>query len=105
MGDLTSGEGTVEGLSRKKLAHKLIGMNITITCKKAVDYISKKEEGKLSVLQRVQLWRHLAVCNLCRRFADQNDTINAMFKKHVSHHHLTDDEKKNIAGAVLGRQK
>jgi hypothetical protein len=89
----------------KKLAHKLNGMNITITCKKAVDYISKKEEGKLSLWQRVQLWRHLAICGLCRRFAEQNDTIKAMFQMPGHHHHLTDDEKKKIAEAVFGEQK
>jgi hypothetical protein len=80
-------------------------MNITITCKKAVDYISKKEEGKLSFLQRVQLWRHLAICSLCRSFADQNHTISSMFKMQGQHHHLTDDEKKKITDTVLGKHK
>jgi predicted anti-sigma-YlaC factor YlaD len=79
-------------------------MNIGITCKKAVDYISKKEEGKLSSWQRVQLWRHLAVCSLCRTFANQNSTIGAMFSRHGEHHHLTEDEKKQMINNVLGEK-
>jgi hypothetical protein len=80
-------------------------MNFTITCKKAVEYISKKEEAKLSVLQRVQLWRHLAICSLCRRFAQQNRTMNDMFKMPGHQHRLTEHEKNEIIESVLGKNK
>jgi hypothetical protein len=50
-------------------------MSLKITCKQAVDYISKKEEGKISGTQRFALWRHLAICSLCRIFSVQNKVI------------------------------
>jgi hypothetical protein len=50
-------------------------MSVKITCKQAVDYISKKEEGRLSGTQRFALWRHLAICSLCRIFSVQNKII------------------------------
>ena len=52
-----------------------------ITCKKAVDYISKKEEGKLNFIQQWQLWQHLAICYVCKRFKKQNRIIVDALKK------------------------
>ncbi len=56
-------------------------MSTSITCKKAVDYISKKEEGLLTAGMRFQLWRHLMICSLCRIFATQNQIIIKAFNK------------------------
>ena len=56
-------------------------MSMKITCKQAVHYISKKEEGKLSAVQRFALWRHLAVCSLCRIFSQQNKIIAKAIKE------------------------
>ena len=79
---------------------KINVMNTDITCKKAVDLISKKEEGRLSTLQRFQLWKHLTVCNLCKRFSQQNK----MFRK-VSEfsddRKLTEEDKKSIIDSVI----
>lgn len=52
-----------------------------ISCKQAVDYISKNEEGKLSVPQRLRLWQHLGVCSLCRTFNRQNKLLGSLFAK------------------------
>ena len=79
---------------------KINVMNTHITCKKAVDLISKKEEGTLSTLQRFQLWKHLTLCNLCKRFSQQNK----MFRK-VSEfsddRKLKEEDKKGIIDSVL----
>jgi hypothetical protein len=77
-------------------------MKASITCKKAVDLISKKEEGRLSLRQRFQLWRHLAVCSLCKTFAAQNKVIKQAFQqKAKATHSLSDDEKASIAQRVF----
>ncbi|HEY3403706.1 MAG TPA: hypothetical protein VGK59_09985 [Ohtaekwangia sp.] len=77
-----------------------------ISCKEAVDYILKKEEGKLSLLQRLSLWRHLATCSLCRIFAAQNALINRALKKRQQHVlPLSEDEKDKIIQSVLKDQK
>jgi len=46
-----------------------------ISCKQAIDLISKKEEGKLSFLNRAKLIKHLAVCGICRLFMYQSRMI------------------------------
>jgi predicted anti-sigma-YlaC factor YlaD len=77
-------------------------MSNKITCKKAVDLISKKEEGKLSVSQRFRLWKHLAECSLCRRFAGQNKLIAKAFKLQKGEEtRLTEKEKEQIIDAVI----
>ncbi|HSF45023.1 MAG TPA: hypothetical protein VLA58_03405 [Chitinophagaceae bacterium] len=72
-------------------------MSNRITCKKAVDLISKKEEGPLSVHQRFRLWRHLAECSLCRTFSAQNRLIAKAFRlQQTKVGKLTDKEKEQI---------
>ncbi|MDE3234346.1 MAG: hypothetical protein KGO81_00215 [Bacteroidota bacterium] len=78
-------------------------MGWMITCKQATDYISRKEEGKLSLLKRVQLWQHLAICNICKLFMKQNTVIT----KHVhildkeTNASLTAEEKKAMAQKIV----
>ena len=55
-----------------------------ISCKEAVDYVSKNEEGKLTFRQKLQLWRHTAVCSLCKLFFKQNKQLVSSIGKH--HH-------------------
>lgn len=50
-------------------------MKLMITCGEATDFISKKEERKLSFLQKIQLSIHLYICDLCRLFSKQNKII------------------------------
>lgn len=76
-------------------------MKTDITCKKAVDLISKKEEGRLSAWQRFQLWKHLAVCSLCRHFSKQNKIFR--YLNDNSSHKLSESDKKKITDAVLGK--
>jgi len=74
----------------------------SISCKEAVEYILKHEEQKLSFLQRMELWRHLAVCSLCRVFAAQNSEINhAMKQRKPDQQGLTVQDKEKIIRNVL----
>lgn len=75
-------------------------MKVAITCKKAVDLISKKEEGKLTPWQRVQLWNHLAVCSLCRNFSRQTSWFRTLYKTD-SERKLTSGDKNDIATAAM----
>ena len=73
-----------------------------ISCKEATNYISQKEEGKLSLLQRWQLWRHLAVCRFCRLFNRQNK-IFIKGATHLQRHievALTDQQKESLITAL-----
>ncbi|MES2647972.1 MAG: hypothetical protein V4717_13920 [Bacteroidota bacterium] len=75
-------------------------MSRTISCKQAVDLISKKEEAKLSATQRFALWRHLAVCSLCRTFSVQNKIIKKALTQE-DYRVLTTEEKEVIVKTVL----
>lgn len=50
----------------------MIGM---ISCKEATYLISKKEEGKLTLAERLKLSVHLAICGICRAFEKQSEFI------------------------------
>lgn len=77
----------------------------SISCKEAVDYILKKEEGKLSLLQKLSLWRHFAVCNLCRIFSRQNNLMNQAMRQRMGNvTPLSDEEKKKITQNVLEKK-
>lgn len=52
-----------------------------ISCKQAVDFISKKEEGKLTFRQRTQLLSHLVICSFCRAFDKQNRLLSSIYRK------------------------
>jgi hypothetical protein len=77
-------------------------MKGNITCKQAVNYISIKEEQKLTAWKRFQLWKHLAGCSLCRLFNIQNKVIAKALSGHQSPENtLTQEQKTQIAQAVL----
>lgn len=75
-------------------------MSVKINCRQAVDFISKKEEGKLSAQQRFKLWRHLSECSLCHTFSVQNK-IMAQAAVQQETRNLTVAEKEEIVTAVL----
>ena len=78
----------------------------SISCKEAVEYILKHEEQKLSFLQRMELWRHLAMCSLCKIFAAQNSEINQVIKQRKSNTHgLSEQDKEKIIRSVLNDQE
>lgn len=57
---------------------------LNISCKKATYLVSKKEENKLSWLERIQLRGHLVMCSLCRKFEIQSK----WFGVHAHHAHI-----------------
>lgn len=50
----------------------MIGM---ISCKEATYLTSKKEQGKISIVERMKLSFHFMMCKFCKMFAVQNDII------------------------------
>ena len=77
-----------------------------ISCKEAVEYILKKEEGKLTLKQRVSLWRHLTICSLCRIFSAQNKLINESAKlERTAQPKLSQQQKEEIVRNILDGDK
>jgi len=56
---------------------------IHLGCKKATFLLSKKEEGKLMPLEKIQLKFHLLICDFCSRFEKQT----RFFTKHSGNMH------------------
>ena len=100
MGTAASCESQAKGLPGKKLDAKMKEMSKNITCKQAVDLISKKEEAKLSPTQRFSLYKHLGECSLCRIFSVQNKII-AKAIQHNNSENLSIAEKENIIQRVM----
>jgi len=73
---------------------------LTISCKKATYLLSKKEENKLSWLEKIKLRGHLTICSLCRKFEQQTGFIghNA---KHTHEHAVLSVEAKLKMQQVL----
>ena len=44
---------------------------INISCKHATFLISKQQETKLSLINKMQLMWHLAICNVCKLYKKQ----------------------------------
>ena len=44
---------------------------INISCKHATFLISKQQETKLSLINKMQLMLHLAICNVCKLYKKQ----------------------------------
>ena len=73
-------------------------MGLHISCKQATTYIVKKEEGKISLYNRLQLWLHLGICGLCKLFMKQNKLINQSAGELDNHTNssLSTEEKNTI---------
>lgn len=71
---------------------------IWLTCKKATFLVSKKEEGKLTPIESIQLKLHLGICDFCTRFEKQTK----FFSRHARHLHehnnitLSKEKKEHI---------
>jgi len=73
---------------------------LNISCKKATYLVSKKEQGRINLFDRITLRMHLSICSLCRRFEQQTGFII----KHTKHTHteekLSEEVKERIKEAL-----
>lgn len=55
---------------------------LMVNCKEATLLMAKKEEGKLSLMEKMKLSLHTSMCSFCRKFEMQTNQI-AKESKHV----------------------
>lgn len=72
----------------------------SISCKKATYLSSKKEEGKLSWMEKIQLRSHMAICSLCRIFEQQSQIIANQAKHAECKDKLSDEVKSKMVDAL-----
>lgn len=55
---------------------------LMINCKEATFLMSKKEEGKLSLIEKFKLSIHTRMCAICKKFEQQTAAIS-IESKHI----------------------
>lgn len=71
---------------------------LNISCKKAAYLISKKQESKLTLGERLQLKIHLFICDVCKLFNIQtNHILHKLMHQQKETHSLSEASKKAIA--------
>lgn len=69
---------------------------LNISCKHATYLVSKKEENKLSWLEKIKLRSHMTICSICRHFEAQTAFIGRMTKHTHTEVHLPEEVKEQI---------
>ncbi len=69
---------------------------LNISCKHATYLVSKKEEKKLTWLEKIKLRGHMTICSICRHFEEQTAFIGRMAKQQQIDAHLPEEVKKRI---------
>ena len=65
---------------------KLMMKYLMVNCREATILMAKKEEGKLSFMDKINLSIHTSMCSLCKKFEKQSAKIAAESR----HIHATD---------------
>ncbi|MBN9297230.1 MAG: hypothetical protein J0I41_09465 [Filimonas sp.] len=72
---------------------------VVLNCSQATLLSAKKEEGVISMRERMQLWWHLLYCAVCRRFVKQMQILsgkmgemNASLQEHPPHTFSTEQK-------------
>lgn len=74
----------------------MISDKIMITCRQATLFSLKKEERKISFLDRVKLAVHLIICEFCRLFEQQNKVLSHQAKHLHTDVSLSEAEKEEM---------
>jgi len=80
-----------------------------LNCEKASELVIKKEENKISTIDKMRLWMHLQMCRFCREFEIQNKFININLNSHYGDgcqtHKMSEEKKKEMKEALLQETK
>jgi len=76
-------------------------MKASVSCKQAIILLAKKEENKISLLERIILKIHLVICPPCKDYDIQDKMIRNAIKTSPLEYSLTKDEKNVIIKTVI----
>lgn len=74
---------------------------LMISCKKATYLLSKKEEKKLSWLEKLRLQGHMTICSLCRKFEEQTGFIGRNARHSQAEVFLRTELKEKIHASLI----
>ena len=72
---------------------------LNISCKKATFLISKKEQGRINLFDRITLRMHLTICSLCKRFEQQTGLI----VRNARHAHVDEKLSEEVKERIVER--
>lgn len=73
-----------------------------MSCKEATLLASKKEEGRITLVERVKLAIHMFICVYCKRFVQQTNVIAHKAKQEIITHQLPEKLKQDINKVIKG---
>ena len=73
---------------------------LNISCKKATYLVSKKEQGKIRLFDRITLQIHLGICGVCKRFEQQSGFMIKNTKHTHTDEKLSEEVKERIKDAL-----
>jgi len=74
---------------------------LNISCKKATYLVSKKEQGKINIFDRIALKVHFKICDLCKRFEEQTVFIVKNAKHQETEEKLSEEVKTRIVEKIV----
>lgn len=73
---------------------------LLISCRDATNFISQKEEGKISFSQRIKLAIHLLICKFCKLWYKQNKFLAKNFRNLKTEDSLTEEEQTKLSRTI-----
>lgn len=79
---------------------------VVFNCNRATQLALKKQDGRASWLERMQLFYHTLYCDPCKRFIKQSEHLNSLLAEvnkrtyDTPLHSLNDDLKKDIQAKI-----
>lgn len=75
---------------------KILIKYLMISCKEATFLMAKKEEGKLTLVERLKLSVHTSMCSICKNFEEQTAHIAKESRHVLADESLSEEAKENI---------
>ena len=80
-----------------------------ISCKRATELVDKRRAVGLSMLERLKLGMHTAMCDACRLYEEQSTKIDALLGKELGKPsdpgNVTDEHAAQLAERILSKKK
>ena len=80
-----------------------------LPCEKASLLVIKREEGKITSIEKFQLAVHHLICGLCKEFDEQNEFMNLNIKRHYQSKddqlQFSSSEKDKLKSEILKNEK
>ena len=71
-----------------------------LNCKEATMLASKKQEGEITLIERIKLYYHNKMCIICKRFEQQIRIISRRAKETSSDVKMPEQAKNEIKQAI-----